>query len=92
MSNKVPVVIVGVRPLNLGVRRHMQDIAEFLVDVNGVDTTKALHELLASRLGFPDYYGRNWDAFNDCVSCDIPQSALIVIMWSCPVSVDTWLS
>ena len=31
---------------------------------------QALHTLLARGLGFPDYYGMNWDAFWDCVRDD----------------------
>jgi ribonuclease inhibitor len=40
---------------------------ELEIDVTRVDTQAQLHELLAEKLGFPDYYGGNWDAFNDCV-------------------------
>lgn len=29
-----------------------------------------MHDQLASQLNFPDYYGRNLDAFNDCL-CDL---------------------
>ncbi|MGE1042627.1 barstar family protein [Bacillus wiedmannii] len=31
-------------------------------------TTKELHKLLKERLGFPDFYGENWDAFWDAIS------------------------
>jgi RNAse (barnase) inhibitor barstar len=31
-------------------------------------TVEAMHEELAGRLEFPDYYGRNLDALNDCMS------------------------
>jgi RNAse (barnase) inhibitor barstar len=40
-----------------------------VIDLSEVRTASALHELLAHKLAFPDYYGRNWDAFNDCF-CD----------------------
>ena len=30
-------------------------------------TEETAHEALATVLGFPDYYGRNLDAFNDCL-------------------------
>ncbi|MBL0128649.1 MAG: barstar family protein [Flavobacteriales bacterium] len=30
-------------------------------------TEQTAHEALAIGLGFPDYYGRNLDAFNDCL-------------------------
>lgn len=38
------------------------------IDVSAVTNSDALHELLASKLGFPHYYGRNWDAFDECIS------------------------
>ena len=38
------------------------------VDVSRVATEKELHELLYEKLCFPEYYGRNWDAFNECIS------------------------
>ncbi len=35
------------------------------LDVSEVATSRQLHETLAEQLGFPDYYGHNWDAFWD---------------------------
>jgi RNAse (barnase) inhibitor barstar len=40
---------------------------ELDIDVSLVATARQLHELLAQRLGFPDYYGHNWDAFDECI-------------------------
>jgi len=37
------------------------------IDVSGVRTAKELHDLLFEKLNFPDYYGGNWDAFNECI-------------------------
>jgi RNAse (barnase) inhibitor barstar len=48
---------------------------ELLLDLSGVTNASQLHELLASALRFPDYYGRNWDAFDECVA-DPEQSAM----------------
>ena len=43
------------------------------IDVSGALTKAELHELLYRKLGFPDYYGRNWDAFDECISdSDLP--------------------
>lgn len=41
-----------------------------------------MHDQLASQLNFPDYYGRNLDAFNDCLcDLDIPeQSGRVLIL------------
>jgi len=38
------------------------------IDLSGVQASRELHELLARSIGFPDYYGRNWDAFNECIA------------------------
>ena len=37
-----------------------------MVDLSQIRTASELHELLAHALAFPDYYGRNWDAFDEC--------------------------
>lgn len=41
--------------------------AEIEIDLGGIETSARLHEILASHLGFPDYYGKSWDAFWDCI-------------------------
>lgn len=38
------------------------------IDLGTVDSKKELHLLLANRLGFPDFYGHNWDAFWDSIT------------------------
>jgi ribonuclease inhibitor len=30
-------------------------------------SSESLHEMLAAALNFPGYYGKNWDAFSDCI-------------------------
>lgn len=47
------------------VRRAEQPL---VLDLSAVATADDLHSILASSLGFPDWYGRNWDAFRDCVT------------------------
>ncbi|MFF3102451.1 barstar family protein [Viridibacillus arvi] len=37
------------------------------------------HEELASTLNFPDYYGKNLDAFNDCLSDIVPKRTGIIL-------------
>lgn len=38
------------------------------INVSSITTEKELHETLASSLGFPDFYGKNWDAFWDSIT------------------------
>lgn len=38
------------------------------LDLGHFSTAQSLHEALAAALGFPDYYGMNWDAFDECIS------------------------
>lgn len=43
-----------------------------------------IHSLLAEALEFPDYYGKNWDAFDECINDDEasnPPVKLIVKGW-----------
>ncbi|WP_411107804.1 barstar family protein [Vibrio vulnificus] len=39
------------------------------IDLTMIENENQLHELMANFFGFPDYYGKNWDAFWDCL-CD----------------------
>jgi len=36
--------------------------------VSDAMSARSLHENLAAALGFPEYYGKNWDAFWDCIT------------------------
>ena len=45
------------------------------IDVAFASTPKSLHEIFASVLGFPGYYGMNWDAFDECIK-DSEQSTM----------------
>jgi RNAse (barnase) inhibitor barstar len=36
------------------------------IDVSTPTTAEELHTLLAKEFRFPDYYGQNWDAFDEC--------------------------
>jgi RNAse (barnase) inhibitor barstar len=48
---------------------------EITLDVGFASTKRSLHEMFAAVLGFPGYYGMNWDAFWDCI-CDPEQSSM----------------
>ncbi|WP_392750206.1 barstar family protein [Streptomyces sp. LN590] len=53
------------------------------IDVGSVEDERQLHELLARELGFPSFYGRNWDAFWDAVTglAEIP-GRLRLVGWA----------
>ncbi len=38
------------------------------IDISGCKYPDQLHEILRDCFGFPKYYGKNWDAFWDCIS------------------------
>lgn len=38
------------------------------IDVGSVESTADLHRRLQEALRFPDWYGRNWDAFWDAIT------------------------
>ena len=48
---------------------------EITIDVGFASSKQSLHEMFAAVLGFPGYYGMNWDAFRDCV-LDPEQSSM----------------
>jgi RNAse (barnase) inhibitor barstar len=63
----------------------LEDIRQLGFEVKLLDGTKIesaaeFHEQAAATFGFPDYYGRNWDAFNDCFS-NLGIAARTAIVW-----------
>lgn len=47
-------------------------------------TVKDIHSLLAKALEFPEYYGCNWDAFDECIADDSvcnPPRKLVIKGW-----------
>jgi ribonuclease inhibitor len=49
--------------------------------VGDAASAQSLHEMLAVALRFPDYYGKNWDAFWDCITdpdqSDMPRRLIV---------------
>ncbi len=37
------------------------------LDVSAISTREDLHHLISTAFAFPGYYGRNWDAFDECI-------------------------
>lgn len=56
----------------------MGNPTEILLDVSSIVSREALHDLLAFTFKFPDYYGKNWDAFEECIR-DYPPNAPVQI-------------
>jgi RNAse (barnase) inhibitor barstar len=51
-----------------------------LLDCSGWRSEDDFHDAASRTLGFPDYYGRNLDAFNDCLcGIDIPEESGVVL-------------
>lgn len=49
------------------------------VDVGSVISPQDLHRGLAELFHFPDYYGQNWDAFDECIrDVELPPHVEIV--------------
>lgn len=52
------------------------------IALQGVRDKKAFLNAIASELGFPDYFGHNWDAFHECLT-DLEQASgagLVVVL------------
>lgn len=52
------------------------------IDVSNVINVNQLHYVLKENLGFPDFYGMNWDAFWDAITglAEMPKK-LVLIGW-----------
>jgi ribonuclease inhibitor len=48
------------------------------IDVGDPKTRQELHDLLFEAFQFPDYYGSNWDAFDECIR-HVPVPSVIQI-------------
>jgi RNAse (barnase) inhibitor barstar len=51
----------------------------YRIELNRITSRKVLHADLARVFSFPDYYGRNWDAFDECID-DIEQPASVEVL------------
>jgi ribonuclease inhibitor len=53
------------------------------LDVSNVSSVRELHERLSEALEFPDFYGKNWDAFWDSITGLVQMPLrLVVTGWS----------
>ena len=50
------------------------------LNLSGITTKAALHELFKTQLNFPEWYGASWDAFWDCIIAivELPEQLTLV--------------
>lgn len=46
----------------------MNRLALVTIDLSDINSPRQLHAALAAALGFPSFYGMNWDAFWDAIT------------------------
>ncbi len=50
-----------------------------VIDVSKTTSKQGLHELLAEKLSFPSFYGKNWDAFWDIITSAVEMPEVLEI-------------
>lgn len=57
----------------------------FYLDGRAMTSRRNAHVEIARAFAFPDYYGNNWDAFNDCFGDFVAEHSgqLIGVVWDC---------
>ena len=53
------------------------DESRILIDCGDIKRQSEFHDIIAERLDFPDYYGKNLDALYD-VLCELPPVTLVL--------------
>ena len=48
------------------------------LDLTGCKTLNELHERIRVAFDFPEWYGKNWDAFNDLLSTECDADKVII--------------
>ena len=59
------------------------DYTRIILDVSKVQTARDFQKVLKKQLGFPDFYGMNWDAFWDAITglVELPDE-IIILGWN----------
>jgi len=53
-------------------------MSHYSLDLQGLKSPADLHDRLAQVFAFPDYYGGNWDAFDDCIADLAPPVSIVL--------------
>ena len=56
----------------------MEEIRHATLDLSGCKDLRDLHTRIRDSLDFPDYYGKNWPAFWDCINRDCEYNFITV--------------
>lgn len=50
------------------------------IDLGNINTVQELHLKFKTELGFPDFYGMNWDAFWDAITglVEMPEELILI--------------
>jgi len=51
----------------------------YTIELDRIASRKTLHSELARVFSFPDYYGRNWDAFDECIDALVLPASVTVL-------------
>ena len=55
-------------------------MTKYIIDFRKINSLDEAHEEIKNALGFPDYYGKNLDALNDCLA-EIDRDHLVYILY-----------
>jgi RNAse (barnase) inhibitor barstar len=52
---------------------------ELIIDLSNIQSPQELHLKFKTELGFPDFYGMNWDAFWDAITglVEMPEEVIL---------------
>ena len=50
----------------------------YVIDFTDVSRANDFHDIIRDALDFPDWYGKNWDAFNDLLSTECDADKVII--------------
>lgn len=49
------------------------------IDCSEMNNEADFHKIIAQKLSFPSYYGKNLDALWDCLCCDVKRPIMLIL-------------